>query len=300
MNGKVYKITNNVTGESYIGKTIRTIDERFKEHCHGTERDDGRRSQLQKAMARYGYENFSIELLMDGIETQERLDEVETGYMMVYGTMKEYNAKSSYNKKSSYRRKDKEIYQMREDFVFGVPNRINTKELNLLYCIMNSPNTEGVIKVNKTFLHEVFYNTKQFNSFFIDLAVSLENKIKNTSKESYLKVIEFNSIENTLCLTMSDDIVSQYKFLSNKKIKKDVLIGLSNKYSKLLYVLIVRNPREFNITTEALRISLGFPSSYSNNKCTKLLLCPSLEELMKYFPKLKIIQIKKDLYTFSH
>ena len=29
----IYKIINNVNQKNYIGKTTRTIEERFKEHC---------------------------------------------------------------------------------------------------------------------------------------------------------------------------------------------------------------------------------------------------------------------------
>ena len=29
----IYKITNLISGKSYIGKTLSTIDERWREHC---------------------------------------------------------------------------------------------------------------------------------------------------------------------------------------------------------------------------------------------------------------------------
>lgn len=58
--GYIYKITNNVNGKSYIGKTERTIEIRWKEHLrHIPTLQD--RLPLYKAMAKYGKENFSIE-----------------------------------------------------------------------------------------------------------------------------------------------------------------------------------------------------------------------------------------------
>lgn len=37
MNGFIYKITNNVNSKKYIGKTLLSIEERFKEHCYDSQ-----------------------------------------------------------------------------------------------------------------------------------------------------------------------------------------------------------------------------------------------------------------------
>lgn len=58
--GYIYKITNNINGKSYIGKTERTIEIRWKEHLrHIASLQD--RLPLYKAMAKYGKENFIVE-----------------------------------------------------------------------------------------------------------------------------------------------------------------------------------------------------------------------------------------------
>lgn len=36
MNGKIYKITNTITGEAYIGQTANSLEERFRHHKQGT------------------------------------------------------------------------------------------------------------------------------------------------------------------------------------------------------------------------------------------------------------------------
>lgn len=53
--GYIYKITNSNNNKIYIGQTTRTIQERFKEHCHA--RDS---THLHLAMQKYGYGTFSI------------------------------------------------------------------------------------------------------------------------------------------------------------------------------------------------------------------------------------------------
>lgn len=55
----IYKITNQINGKIYIGKTSKTIDERFKEHIKKAKLHTNR--YLYDAMNHYGYHNFSIE-----------------------------------------------------------------------------------------------------------------------------------------------------------------------------------------------------------------------------------------------
>ena len=61
MNGYIYKITNNINEKIYIGKTMSTLNERFKEHCSDAFRDRNEKRPLYRAMRKYGIENFSIE-----------------------------------------------------------------------------------------------------------------------------------------------------------------------------------------------------------------------------------------------
>jgi len=61
----VYKITNLVSGTLYIGKTNNMID-RFKSHI--TAANSGNNNQIIcKAIAKYGSNNFSIELIDDNL-----------------------------------------------------------------------------------------------------------------------------------------------------------------------------------------------------------------------------------------
>ena len=55
--GYIYKITNLVNGKSYVGQTIRTIEERWKQHIKDSKgnKDD---FYLHRAIRKYGKENF--------------------------------------------------------------------------------------------------------------------------------------------------------------------------------------------------------------------------------------------------
>ena len=59
----IYKITNMVNGKSYIGKTERSIQERFREHKKLRNNRKHEKRPLYTAMNKYGVKNFKLELL---------------------------------------------------------------------------------------------------------------------------------------------------------------------------------------------------------------------------------------------
>ncbi len=68
---ELYLITNNITQKSYVGQTKSEIGylRRFQQHCQMAEWDTSRqKSLLHKSIHKYGAENFSIKLLMHGLD----------------------------------------------------------------------------------------------------------------------------------------------------------------------------------------------------------------------------------------
>ena len=57
----IYKITNQINGKIYIGKTLKTIEERFKEHCNNYKKERNEKRPLYSAMNKYGIKNFDIQ-----------------------------------------------------------------------------------------------------------------------------------------------------------------------------------------------------------------------------------------------
>lgn len=68
----IYQITNNINGKIYVGKTNSSIDKRFKEHCKDAFRERNEKRPLYAAMRKYGTENFSISLLEETDNPEER------------------------------------------------------------------------------------------------------------------------------------------------------------------------------------------------------------------------------------
>lgn len=66
----IYCITNKINGKQYVGQTVRSAEERFKQHC----RD--KKMYISKAIRKYGKENFIVEvidsaLLIDDLNEKE-------------------------------------------------------------------------------------------------------------------------------------------------------------------------------------------------------------------------------------
>ena len=85
--GSIYKITNTINGKSYIGRCRSNVKKRYNAHIRG----DGNKP-LKEAINEYGIENFTFEILNDGI-SDEFLADYEEAAITKYNTFKNgYNA----------------------------------------------------------------------------------------------------------------------------------------------------------------------------------------------------------------
>ena len=87
----IYKITNQINGKIYIGKTLKTVEERFKEHCNDYKKERKEKRPLYLAMNKYGIENFYIEEVEKC--NDKDANERERYWIEYYGSFKNgYNA----------------------------------------------------------------------------------------------------------------------------------------------------------------------------------------------------------------
>lgn len=82
----IYKITNNITGEVYIGQTTKTLEHRKKQHIIMA-RNDKHNRYLYSAMNKYGIENFKFEEI-DRANSLDELNCLETYYILKYDSMR--------------------------------------------------------------------------------------------------------------------------------------------------------------------------------------------------------------------
>jgi group I intron endonuclease len=68
----IYKHTCTITGKCYIGLTVKTIKDRWAEHC-----SDARRYKKRKfyaALNKYGHENWTHEIIFESQDEQEIIE----------------------------------------------------------------------------------------------------------------------------------------------------------------------------------------------------------------------------------
>lgn len=80
--GYIYKITNTINNKLYIGKTIKTIQERWNEHIKKAKEHPNR--YLYDAINHYGIDNFTIEQIEEC--DNEILNEREIYWISYYNT----------------------------------------------------------------------------------------------------------------------------------------------------------------------------------------------------------------------
>ena len=76
----IYCITNKVNGKQYVGQTVRSLEERYSEHCRKLN------TVVGKAIKKYGKENFDIEILDSSLIIDD-LNDKETYWIKEKNTM---------------------------------------------------------------------------------------------------------------------------------------------------------------------------------------------------------------------
>ena len=71
---------NKLNGKIYVGKTTRTLEERTAEHLRNS-----RKSYIDRALRKYGIENFEITVLAE-CDTIEELNRLEKFYIRVFNS----------------------------------------------------------------------------------------------------------------------------------------------------------------------------------------------------------------------
>ena len=82
----IYKVTNLINGKIYVGQTANSLEKRWKDHCRTG-------YLLNKAIKKYGKENFTIEQI-DMASSKEECDEKEKNYIK---ELKSHTLEHGYN-----------------------------------------------------------------------------------------------------------------------------------------------------------------------------------------------------------
>ena len=81
----IYLITNDINGKQYVGKTYKTIEQRWKEHLGDRTKRELEKRPLYDAMNKYGIEHFHIKEV-EYVPPEINLEEREIYWIAQYNT----------------------------------------------------------------------------------------------------------------------------------------------------------------------------------------------------------------------
>ena len=152
----IYKITNLINQKIYIGKTQKSIEERWRRHWADSKRANISNRPLYKAFNKYGENNFTIEIIEEC--SLDELEEREIYWIEKLGSFKYgYNATTGgdgkryadYDLIFNLYQEGKLIKEIREITGYDVSTIRNAIELKGI------SKEERIIKANKAMQHPV-------------------------------------------------------------------------------------------------------------------------------------------------
>lgn len=192
----IYKITNNVTGMSYVGNTSYDIQKRWREHCNDSRKNRCKHRPLYAAMYKYGIDCFSISVLeeCDSINSNQResywiekLNTFENGYNDTMGgagkPQVDYDMVISVYKSTKNQCETARILNVSKDSVHDILNKMS---------VATYPMTESLSKKKRAII--VFDNNSNPLAGFLsakDAAIWICNKYtdKHLNQETVKKNI---------------------------------------------------------------------------------------------------------------
>ena len=177
--GYIYCITNQINNKQYIGKTLSTVEKRFKEHCRDCKKDKLCNRPLYSAMRKYGIENFSVETL----EEVNNPSDLAIREQFWISKRKTYG-KTGYNATIGGDGKSYLNYDLiKEEFFLGV----NIKEIASKYNI----DSKTVRKIRKLYNIPIIYKGRKVYQYNKNNELI---KIHNSIRQAFKDILRDNPI----------------------------------------------------------------------------------------------------------
>lgn len=201
----IYKITNNVNSKVYIGKTERSLEERFKEHKNNLYKADCDKRPLYRAMKKYGIENFSISLVEKC--SNDTVNEREIYWIKYYNSYHNgYNATYGGEGKLIFDREKIKSALLNNPYPIDIARQFNCS-VSLVYDIAHTYHIPILNKGQKIFQENqktIYQYDKNFN------LINIFNSTTEAGKWCF---------DNGKCLTLNSGVRSHIAECANNKRK---------------------------------------------------------------------------------
>lgn len=150
----IYKITNQINGKIYIGKSTR-IERRWSEHKSDVN-DINKQNHLYRAMRKYGKESFNFEIIELCPEDNNILSEREKYWINYYNSYEEgYN--ETRGGEGHFKYKSEEIYQLWDNglSILEITQQIGCEKQVVYDTLKNYPNFSTKESVSRARPHRI-------------------------------------------------------------------------------------------------------------------------------------------------
>lgn len=147
--GLIYKIENQINHKVYIGKTVDTLEKRWKQHILESRKPIRACRPLYAAIQKYGIDNFQIELVEENIGSAD-LDDKEQYWIQQYNSYIGFKNSNGYNATLGGDGTVKYNYKTIANYYLQIQNITETqKHFNCSYETVKKALLENNIKTNK-------------------------------------------------------------------------------------------------------------------------------------------------------
>lgn len=122
----IYKITNKLTGRSYVGQTVGSLGKRWSQHTTST-----KNCPMYNAFRKYGRDNFTIETLCSALDPSY-LNELEQFFIKYFNTLSPHGYNLTSGGDSAFTRSEE------------------SREKQRMAMTGRTPSTQTRIKISKT------------------------------------------------------------------------------------------------------------------------------------------------------
>lgn len=222
--GCIYMYTNKINGKKYIGQTIGSLKKRHSQHICQNE------TYFDRALNKYGAENFELEIIEDNIFDENELNDKEIYYINKFDTFNNgYNMTRGGNNGTKFNEEDRDkIINLIKNTSMSF-KEIGEKTGYTIYTISSINQGETLPLENEDYPIRTQRNTQKFSQDDIDIVIDL----LKTTDFSFDKISE---ITNTNWYFVSDVNRGKRKVASNNEIRFP--IRKNHKHTKITNELI--------------------------------------------------------------
>lgn len=272
----IYKITNLINKKIYIGRTIQLLKDRWSKHVSDSKNKNAKMA-ISHAIAKYGAQNFSIEL----IEKCASLDEMKRRESFYISSLNSMDRNVGYNLILHDIIKNKATYtpegSLKLSSAIHRKHVANQFELFGVFSYKTKTSIRWKARINlKNIVYEKVFNIKDDAIFWRDkMAVALYKEKANLNNSSMIGYFLKADLENFLLHEQSEKTRKKNK-IKGVKIRN----GLYFSYCKGLYIGVSKTEIEaaklydiFSWNIFANKSKLNFPQDivyYSSSANQKL------------------------------